>query len=244
MELCYLFHYLLQVQTCKKDLRLVRYLCTGRIETEGIQFLKLSVLCVQLLQDTLCGLRHKGFQQGCTDADALYQIVEYSSQTVFLCFILCQCPWHSFINIFVQALEEGKYFSHSISYTKLLHLCLYLFRDSQYKGFHVFVYFLCYTLILHNTTEVFVGHGNRTVYKVSKSICKLRVETLYHQLPGDHTIILKWHFMKHKVADCIYTKEIYQFICIKYISFGFTHFAVTLEQPWMTKYLFRQRQIQ
>ena len=26
--------------------------------------------------------------------------------------------------------------------------------------------------------------------------------------------------MKYEVADCIYTEEVYQFICIDYVSFG------------------------
>ena len=50
--------------------------------------------------------------------------------------------------------------------------------------------------------------------------------------------------MKYEVADCIYTEEVYQFICIDYISFGFTHLTITLKKPWMSEYLFRKRQIQ
>ena len=44
--------------------------------------------------------------------------------------------------------------------------------------------------------------------------------------------------MKHKVTHCIYAEEIYQRICIKNISLGFAHLAITLKQPRMTKYLF------
>lgn len=40
------------------------------------------------------------------------------------------------------------------------------------------------------------------------------------------------------------TEEVYQFICIDYVSFGFTHLSITLEKPWMSEYLFRKRQIQ
>ena len=50
--------------------------------------------------------------------------------------------------------------------------------------------------------------------------------------------------MKYEVANCIYTEEVYQFICIDYISFGFTHLTIALKKPWMSKYLFRKRQIQ
>ena len=39
-------------------------------------------------------------------ADTLYQIVENGCQTVFLRLILCQCPRHGLINIFVAAFEQ------------------------------------------------------------------------------------------------------------------------------------------
>ena len=50
--------------------------------------------------------------------------------------------------------------------------------------------------------------------------------------------------MKYEVADCIYTEEVYQFICIDYVSFGFTHLSITLEKPWMSEYMIQKRQIQ
>ena len=34
--------------------------------------------------------------------------------------------------------------------------------------------------------------------------------------------------MKYEVADCIYTEEVYQLICIDYVSFGLTHLAIAL----------------
>ena len=50
--------------------------------------------------------------------------------------------------------------------------------------------------------------------------------------------------MENKIADCIHTKEIHQFICIKHISFGLTHLAITLKQPRMSEDLLRKGQIQ
>ena len=50
--------------------------------------------------------------------------------------------------------------------------------------------------------------------------------------------------MKNKIADCIHTKEIYQRICIQNISFRFTHLAVALKQPGMSKHLLGKGQIQ
>ena len=47
--------------------------------------------------------------------------------------------------------------------------------------------------------------------------------------------------MKYEITDSIYTKHIYKIVCIDYISFGFTHLAIALQQPRMTKYLLRQR---
>ena len=50
--------------------------------------------------------------------------------------------------------------------------------------------------------------------------------------------------MKHKVTHSIYSEEIYQLVCIQYISLGFTHFSIALKQPRMSEDLLRQRQIQ
>ena len=49
--------------------------------------------------------------------------------------------------------------------------------------------------------------------------------------------------MKHEITDSIYTKKIYELICIDYVSFGFTHLSITLEKPRMSKYLFRKWKI-
>ena len=50
--------------------------------------------------------------------------------------------------------------------------------------------------------------------------------------------------MKNKVTHCIYAEKVYQGVCVKNVSFGFAHLAVALKQPWMSKYLLRQRKIQ
>ena len=47
--------------------------------------------------------------------------------------------------------------------------------------------------------------------------------------------------MKYEVADCIYTEEVNERICIEDVSFGLTHLAVALQQPRMSEYLLRKR---
>ena len=50
--------------------------------------------------------------------------------------------------------------------------------------------------------------------------------------------------MQNEVADSVYAEQVYQIVCVDHVSFGFTHLAVALQQPRMTKYLFRKRQIE
>ena len=50
--------------------------------------------------------------------------------------------------------------------------------------------------------------------------------------------------MKYEVTYGIYSEEINQLICVKYISFGLTHLTVALQKPWMSEYLLWKRQIQ
>ena len=50
--------------------------------------------------------------------------------------------------------------------------------------------------------------------------------------------------MQNKVTYRIHSKEIYQFIRIQNISFGFAHLAVALQKPRMSEYLLRKRKSQ
>src|SRR5699024_12676759 len=50
--------------------------------------------------------------------------------------------------------------------------------------------------------------------------------------------------MKNEITNGIYAKEIYQLIRIENISLGLAHLSISLEQPWMAEYLFRQRKSQ
>ena len=50
--------------------------------------------------------------------------------------------------------------------------------------------------------------------------------------------------MKHKIANCIYPKEIYQRIRIKHISLRLAHLAVTLKKPGMSKDLLWKGHVQ
>ena len=50
--------------------------------------------------------------------------------------------------------------------------------------------------------------------------------------------------MQYKIAGSIYAKQIYHVIRIDYISLGFAHLIPALKQPWVSKYLLWQWQIQ
>ena len=80
----------------------------------------------------------------------------------------------------------------------------------------------------HNAVKIFVGHGDRTVYQISKGVGQLGIQALHHQFPGNDTIILKGHFMQHEVTHSIYPEKVYKLVCIDDIPFGFAHLAVPL----------------
>ena len=127
----YLFHHFLEVHSCEQDLRCVGYMLAGRIQTKLVHLRKGTLLCMELGQDLPGGIRHEGLQQGRADSDGLYQIVENGCQTVFLSLVLCQCPRHGLVDIFVTAAEDVENLGDGICHTKLIHLALCLLYGCQ-----------------------------------------------------------------------------------------------------------------
>ena len=211
MQLFHFLHHFFQVKPLEEDLRFVRHMPAS-----------------ELFQDLPARGRHKGFQKHSSRGNPLDQVPEHSLQTVFLRLILCQSPRHRFIDVFVTAFEQIEDLCDGICHSEVIHLHFHCLRRVLNDCLQVCVHFFCRTLVCHRAAKIFVGHGNRTVHQVSKRICKIRVKTLYHQLPCDHTVILKRHLMKHKVTYCVHAKEINQLIRIEYISFGLAHLPVSL----------------
>ena len=50
--------------------------------------------------------------------------------------------------------------------------------------------------------------------------------------------------MEYEVTNCVNAEEINQCISVKNVTFGLGHLSIALQQPWMTKYLLRKRNIQ
>ena len=125
----------------------------------------------------------------------------------------------------------------------MVHFGCYFGWCCQNKLLEVVVYFLRYALVCHNAAQVFICHRDRTIYQITKYVRKIGVHTLYHQIPTDHTIVLEWHLMQYEITHSVNTENINKIICIDHITLGFTHLAVALKQPWMTKYLLRKWKI-
>ena len=120
--------------------------------------------------------------------------------------------------------------------------CINIYKDFPQIGIHI-LFDCCHTdfCIFHDTAKIFVTHGNRSVHQVAKRIGKVGIEPFHHQIPCDNTVILKRHLMQYKITDRIHTEKADQIFCINHISFGFTHLAVALQQPWMPENLLRKR---
>ena len=103
----------------------------GRIQTKLIHLTQSTLLRMELCQDFPGCIRHKGLQEGGTNGNGLYQIIQHRSQTFFLSLVLGQCPRHSLIDIFVAAAEDVEDLGDGICHTKLIHLALYLLYGCQ-----------------------------------------------------------------------------------------------------------------
>ena len=103
-----LFHDFFFIEPCKKRPGILRHFCSRGIQTEGIQCVKITQLCIQLQRDLLCRLRHERSKQRGAHDDAFGQIVHHSRKPVRLRGILCQNPRLRLVNIFIEALEYRK----------------------------------------------------------------------------------------------------------------------------------------
>ncbi len=79
----------------------------------------------------------------------------------------------------------------------------------------------------HSAKE-FVGHGDGPVDQVAQCVGKLGIHPFHHQLPGDHAVVFKGHFMQYKIAHSVHPEEIRQLVRVEYIPFGFAHLPLAL----------------
>ena len=125
----------------------------------------------------------------------------------------------------------------------LLHLLRYKARLIEYRLLQILIDRFLHAAILYNTFEVLIAHGNGTLHKISEDIGKLRIVTLYHELPGNHTVIFKGHLMENKETNRIHAEETDEIIRINHIPSGFRHLRAFLrlprcrKKPGMTEYL-------
>ena len=176
----YFLHYLFHVHTGKKDLRLIRHMVSGWVKPKLIHLLQTALLCVKLLQN-LCGsIRHEGFQQGSANGNRFCQVIEHGLQPALFRLVLCQNPWRRLINIFIASSEYVENLGNGIGHAKLLHLLTGLFHFVQYDCLQIVVHLFRVSRIGNHPAKILVGHGNRTVYQISKDVGQVRVHTLHH----------------------------------------------------------------
>ena len=201
MKFFHFFQHFFHIKSLEQDFRLICHMSVS-----------------QLIQDLFTRRRHKGFQKSCTGGDSLDQIPEDSLQTVFLRLVLSQSPRHRLINILIAAFEQIKDFCNGIRHPQAVHLFIYCFWSILHNRLQICIHFFCRTFVGNCSSKIFICHGNSTVYKVAQCISQIRIQPLYHQFPGNDSVVFKRHLMKYKIAHCIHSEEIDQLVSVEYIS--------------------------
>ena len=155
-DLLYLFHDILQVLSCKQNLRLFRHLRAALIQAEFVGICIISLPGIELLQNPLRRFRHIRLKKRCSYGNALREIVQNRRQSVLLCLILGECPRHGFINVFIAALEECKNLGNRIRNVKSLHLFLDLARSLCDNRLQLIVHGIIHIFVLDNSAEIFI----------------------------------------------------------------------------------------
>ena len=120
---------------------------------------------------------------------------------------------------FVAAFEENEDLTDGICHTKVVHLCVYFVHGGENNLFEVLIHGVAHAFVSHNAAEIFYLTWKPYGSEGFEGVGKVGVQTLHHQIPGDHAVVLEGHLMKHKVTHCVYAEELYQIVCVDHVSF-------------------------
>ena len=239
-----LFHHLAHVQPGKEDFRLVRHFAAAGIQASLIQILPIPCLGVELGQDLLCRLRHKGLQQAGAQSNAVHQVVEHLGQPGLLFLVLGQGPGHGLVDILVAALEQGEDLRNGVGHPQAGHLFRHLVPAGGGHSLQVLVHGLGDAGAGHNAVKILVAHRDSAVDQVAQHVGQVRVGPLAHQLPGQVAVVVIGHLVQEEVPHRIHAEHVHQVVGVNDIPLRFAHLAPVHQQPGVAEHLLGQGQIQ
>ena len=117
-------------------------------------------------------------KQACSDCDRLCEVVKHLSKTILLCLVLCKHPRCCLINVFVAATEKCEYLCDGICHTKSFHFLCHFISCAGNNSLKIcvngnLICIACCACALYDAVKILIAHGNCSVYKVSKYVCKV-----------------------------------------------------------------------
>ena len=129
-----LFQHFLFIDPRKQNLRLRCYMNTIFQLPESQHGIIAALLRIELIENGFRRFRQITFQQNRRYPDTFQQVIQNGSQTVFLRFVLAQCPRHRFVDIFIASAQQSENFVNRVCDPQFVHLFLNIRRRCFSQG--------------------------------------------------------------------------------------------------------------
>ena len=173
-----------------------------------------------LLDHFLRGGRHKRRKQTCANHDGFGEVVKHGCQSVFLAFVLCKHPRHSFVDILVCSSEHGEYIRKRVCRAICVDICKHLVSCRFCKRFKLVVNGFAYALVANDAAEILVAHGDCSLHEVAVHVDKLAVDGIDNQIPADYAVVVERHLRKQIISYAVNAEKVHEIVGINDVAFG------------------------
>ena len=215
-----LFFHLVGVYSCKQMRGVFRNFRAVCQKSEFVEIVKRANCRPALFDHFLRGGRHKRRKQTCANHDGFGEVVKHGCQSVFLAFVLCKHPRHSFVDILVCSSEHGEYIRKRVCRAICVDICKHLVSCRFCKRFKLVVNGFAYALVANDAAEILVAHGDCSLHEVAVHVDKLAVDGIDNQIPADYAVVVERHLRKQIISYAVNAEKVHEIVGINDVAFG------------------------
>jgi len=188
--------------------------------------------------------RHKCREKCGCDSDSFKQIVKNSCKSCFLCFVLCNHPRCCFVNVLVSTGNYLENLGERIVKLGFINKVINARLKCGSGCDEVIVKFSAFTLCRKCAAKIFFNHCNGSWHKVAKAVCKVGVNTVYHNFVRERAVCAECHFTKNVITDSVCAVSLAKYKRVYNIAEWFTHLLTVKSNPTVNRKVLWKRQIE
>ncbi len=156
---------------------------------------------------------------------------------------LVEGPGFSFINVLVGSADQSPNGRQGSVDLQPIYMAIDISRSGSSQLLQVLLK-LCQSPGLgYDSLPIAADHGYTAVKQVAQVIGQIRINSVNQGSAGEVAVLSKRHLPQEEVPDSIHPKLIGQLQGIYHIAFRFGHLIVLHQEPAVSKYRLRQRQV-